>query len=426
MIIGALSTYRPCWSRGAGRVCGPDEDVVTMAVAAAAPLVDAGAAVSRLVVVTQAPTQLQGDAAEVLAEALHLETGVPVEIRIGGGPEVLDALTSVPEGTVVVGVAGDETAGAGAALVGAYSGSGGDSGDGNGSGSGSGTQVVDAGSVRHSLPLVVDHPHEPGPRRYADPRLLRERGWRPALSALCGDRAPVVVVGAPASLAPAPPVDRSLSSAVGAGGAAAPLFALDALHAASAAGRVVAVEGASARAVDVGRPGLALRVVAERPGRPEPTVTADHSVEIPISLAAYERAFPARVGLRAGRCTCGHLEYPPRYRCSTCGREGEWSLVALPRAASVYSVVTVRVPVPGLETPYSLAIVDVDGSGVRVLARVTGAQPGSTGIGARGALVLRKVATRQGVDDYGYAFEPEDQAVPSAMAPLGDARKEPA
>lgn len=422
MIIGALSTYRPCWLRGERRVCGSDEDVLTMAVAAAGALVEAGVAVRRLVLVTHAPTQLRGDAAEVLAEALRLDAGVPVEVRVGGGPEVLDALTSVPEGTVVIGVdgaeaadaaAGPDTAGAaaGAALVGAQA--------------GSGTVVVPAGVVRHSLPLVVDHPHDPAPRRYADPRLLRERGWRPAIAALSGDRGPVLVVGAPASLGPVA-VDRALSSAIDAGGAAAPLLAIDALHAAGAEGRVIAVEGASARSVDVGPHGTVLRVADERPGRPEPPVTVDRSVEIPISLAGYERAFPARVGLKAGRCACGHLECPPRHRCLVCGREGEWALVPLPRGATVYSVVTVRVPVPGLETPYSLAIVDVEGTEVRLLVRVTGAEPGAVGIGARGTLVLRKVATRQGVDDYGYAFQPDDDAIRRERAALPDARKEPA
>jgi uncharacterized OB-fold protein len=56
--------------------------------------------------------------------------------------------------------------------------------------------------------------------------------------------------------------------------------------------------------------------------------------------------------------------------------------------------------------PYSLAIVGIDDVNVRVLAGVTDAPAGSVEIGRRGELVLRRVAVRDGVPDYGYAFAP--------------------
>ena len=80
----------------------------------------------------------------------------------------------------------------------------------------------------------------------------------------------------------------------------------------------------------------------------------------------------------------------------------------LPRTGTVYTGVTVRIPVPGLPTPYSLVIVELDGVDVRVLARVTGASAGTVNIGDRGRMVLRLVAVRSGVPDYGYAFCPEE------------------
>src|SRR2546430_4382590 len=40
---------------------------------------------------------------------------------------------------------------------------------------------------------------------------------------------------------------------------------------------------------------------------------------------------------------------------------------ALPRHGSVYTMTMINVPVPGKATPYSLAIVELDGVGVRVL-----------------------------------------------------------
>jgi uncharacterized protein len=66
----------------------------------------------------------------------------------------------------------------------------------------------------------------------------------------------------------------------------------------------------------------------------------------------------------------------------------------------------VHMPVPGLRTPYSLAIVELDEVGIRALVKITGAQPGSVRIGDRGRLTLRRVAVRSGVPDYGYMFEP--------------------
>jgi uncharacterized OB-fold protein len=106
---------------------------------------------------------------------------------------------------------------------------------------------------------------------------------------------------------------------------------------------------------------------------------------------------------------CGERTYPPRARCPRCGALGTQEPAALPRTAEVYSVVTVRAPVPGKHGPYSLAVVDLDGTGLRALAHVTDAEAGSARIGDRGDLVLRRVAVRAGVPDYGYAFRPEEQ-----------------
>jgi uncharacterized OB-fold protein len=68
--------------------------------------------------------------------------------------------------------------------------------------------------------------------------------------------------------------------------------------------------------------------------------------------------------------------------------------------------VSVHVPVPGLRTPYDLAIVELGDTGVRLLTPVTGGEPGTTMIGDAGTLVLRRLAVRHGVPDYGYSFEP--------------------
>ena len=76
----------------------------------------------------------------------------------------------------------------------------------------------------------------------------------------------------------------------------------------------------------------------------------------------------------------------------------------------MYTEATVHIPMPGLRTPYSLVIGELDGVGVRALVKVTGAEAGTVQIGDRGRLALRRVAVRSGVPDYGYAFAPERNA----------------
>jgi uncharacterized OB-fold protein len=87
----------------------------------------------------------------------------------------------------------------------------------------------------------------------------------------------------------------------------------------------------------------------------------------------------------------------------------------LPRTGTVYTHTTVRIPVPDLPSPYSLAVVQLDGSPVRALMKVTGVPAGEATIGQAGAVVLRRIAVRAGIPDYGYAFWPgrNEQGVPA-------------
>jgi uncharacterized OB-fold protein len=94
----------------------------------------------------------------------------------------------------------------------------------------------------------------------------------------------------------------------------------------------------------------------------------------------------------------------------------EYRLEPLPRTGTVYTHTTVRIPVPDLPSPYSLAVVQLDGSPVRVLLKITGVPAGEAAIGQSGAVVLRKIATRAGIPDYGYAFWP-GRALVSEGAP---------
>lgn len=245
---------------------------------------------------------------------------------------------------------------------------------------------------------------------YDDPRLLRDLGVGSTVARLhaASSAPPVAVAGVSARDA------RSLSGgaapALPTTGASAPLFALAALLEAGQSGTLLALDQATASTVTVssfpGDAGLVQR--DEAAPRALPVRAESSAAEIKIALSAYDRAFPAKLGLAAGRCPCcGGLSFPVRYRCIDCGSELPKELTPLPRQATVYSAVTIHVPVPGLATPYSLALVELGTSGVRTLVHVTDAEPGAAQIGDRGTMVMRRVAVRSGVPDYGYAFQPQ-------------------
>jgi uncharacterized OB-fold protein len=396
--IAALSTYRPSWADGRGRrVLGADEDVATLAVAAGRLMGERLAAVRRVVLVTRRPDALLGTAPEVVLEGLGLDPATPLVEQIGGAPATLDALLGASEGTLVLAVDPGAPAAAAAALVGP-----------------GGLGLDGRATVRHSVPVRTLPLPGAADLTYDDPRLLRERGWKRVVAQLAGKPGTDV----PVAIAGIPPADaaktRRGALTVPETEAAAPLLLLAGLvagdHGAVPVARLVTVENGHGVAADVTvGAGIPLAVVErtahEAPRSWDPAVPA----ELPASPAAYERAFEAKVGLKAGACGCGVLNYPPRAQCQACGVLAPQPLEPLPRAATIYSVVTVRAAVPGKTVPYSLAVVDVDGTGVRVLAHVTDDPPGAAPIGAAGELVLRRIAIRAGIPDYGYAFQPEEQ-----------------
>jgi uncharacterized OB-fold protein len=382
--IAALSTYLPAWADARGhRVPGPDEDVTTLAVAAATGLgADALATVDRIVLVTRRPDATLGTFPEIVLQALGLDPGTPVEERLGGAPATLDALLSAAPGTLVIGVDPQAPAAAGAALAGP-----------------GGLSIERADTVRHSVPVRSRAAGDTADRVYDDPRLLRERGWKRAL----GGADATVVAGLPVrDVGKLVPGADAVAEAVE---AAAPILAL-----AHHPGLLVAVEnGHSVSAQVTGS--VPCAATARTPNPAPPTWEPRTPAEIPASLASYERALEAKVGWKAGECReCGERSLPPRARCLSCGGMETQDLVALPRSAAVYSVVTVRAPVPGKHGPYSLAVVDIAGTSLRTLAAVTDAEAGTARIGDPGALVLRRVAVRAGIPDYGYAFQPEEQS----------------
>jgi uncharacterized OB-fold protein len=399
--VTAIATYLPCWGSARGRVAGGDEDAVTLAVEAGrAAIGEIGGSVTnggadgvrRVVIVSRDLPLLEGGNAAVLLAGLGLDAEIEVTERLGGAPAVLDALTSAPPWTLVI-AADMQPAGAAAAL-----------------GAETGLQVLPVARLARSLP-VHTRDATGDVRDYGDPRLLRERGLLASLGTVKAEK-PLALAGVDAKQAAA--VCAGQPPALPTTGASSALFALAALAQARSPGPLFAVEQATLTGVQVGD-GLAVVRREEPEPRPVPKTTLTPGKDIPVSLAAYDRAFEPKVRFEAAlQAETGELDFPPRYRISQDGTlRTDYTLVPLPRTGTVYTGVTVRIPVPGLPTPYSLVIVELDDAGVRVLARVTGAEAGTVGIGDRGRMVLRRVAVRSGVPDYGYAFRPEmEEEVP--------------
>jgi len=387
--IASIGTYVPCWGALEHRVAGDDEDAVTLAVEAGRAALGGGAAVENVVLVSRDLPLTESSNAAVLLAGLGLDPELEVTERLGGAPATLDALSSARPRTMIIGV-DLEPAGA-AAIVTADR----------------GVHVRTAARVARSLPVrtrnAVGVVHD-----YGDPRLLHERGLIASLEAAWLDT-PVAVAGVPHKQV----LDLCLGDPpeLPTYGASAGLFALADLAERGVSGPLVAVEQASLSGITVGS-GTAQITRLQPPARPLPETVFIAEAEIPISLAAYERAFEAKTRWEAGKFAgSDQLDFPPRFRVAESGSLScDYELVALPRTGTVYTAVSVHLAVPGLRTPYALAIVELDGVDVRALVKVTGADPDSVDIGARGRLVLRRVALRQGVPDYGYAFLPESSA----------------
>ena len=388
--VAALGQYQPVWEERGQRVTGPDEDLVTLAVAAGRLVVDAENSAQRVVLVCSEPEYLDGAPLPVLLRGLDLSPEVPAELRVGSSPAVLDAVANAATGTLVIGVTTGRGACAGAALVG-------DRG-----------MLLDAcGSVANSLPMRVHNIHEQQTHVYADGRVERELGWKPTIDALASGHDKPMVVGIDAKDA------KRLGGRILDGvpsGAAGPIFALGAMVEQLEGGRLVAVDAAIGTAVTVSGVGEATVARDVRP--PVPAASRPRVIgaelTIPFSMPSYERAVVEKLTLMANRCPqCGTEAYPRRERCINCGRMGDGETFALPRSGEIYSTVTVFAPVPGVPTPRALTIVSLPPTTVRVLAVVTDVPADMAKIGGRGELVLRLVAIREGVPDYGYAFRPE-------------------
>jgi uncharacterized OB-fold protein len=392
--VASIGTYLPPWTSGRRRVKGPDEDALTMAVAAGRAA-DPTASAQRVVMVSRDFPLLEGGNGAVLLAGLSLPADITISEVLGGAPAVLDQIVAASEGTLVIAADdSDVVAGAGAALVG-----------------NSGATLTAVARQNRSLPTVTRG--QDGSRHdYADPRLQREVGVKSTIARLEleGTAEIAAVAGAKAGQI---------------GGGFETEAAVDDPTVSAAA-----LIWVLADAVENGRNGLVLgveqsSVTAAQLAAGETTVNRDEfpptelpkfrfteGTGIPISLAAYARAFEPKLRWEAavfeerpGIDT--NPQFPPRDRVESDGTLADtYRLEPLPRSGTVYTQTTIQIPVPDLPSPYSIAVVQLDDSPVRVLLKVTGVPAGAAAIGDAGAVVLRRIAIRSGVPDYGYAFWP--------------------
>lgn len=405
--IVAIGTYLPPWQKDGRRVKGPDEDALTMAIAAGRAA-DRDASAQRVVMVSRNFPLLEGGNGAVLLAGLSLPADVPVSEVLGGGPAVVDQILGGGEGTLVIAADDSDTAAAaGAVLI----------------GSNAAASLSPLARQTRSLPIVARR-DDGSSETYGDSRLAREVGVKSTLKRL--GLTGTFTVAAAAGVAPGS-LSRNFDIADG---------ALDATVSAAAVIRLIA------KAVENRRAGIVVAIeqssitVAELSlGADPPRVTHDvvqavecpnfsltNGVGIPISLAAYARAFEPKIRWEAAvfekRPGIDDAPlFPPRARVdSGGGLAAEYRFEPLPRTGTVYTHTTIRIPVPDLPTPYSIALVQLDDSPVRVLLKVTGVPPGTTNIGQHGSVVLRRVADRAGIPDYAYMFWP---GKPAALRPEG-------
>jgi uncharacterized OB-fold protein len=393
--IASIGTYLPPWTVRDRRVKGPDEDALTMAVAAGRAA-DPGATAQRVVLVSRDFPLLEGGNGAVLLAGLSLPAGVAVAEVLGGAPAVLDQLLAATERTLVL--AADDSAaaaGAGAVLTGI-----------------GGATLEPVARQTRSLPTTVRS--EGGVRRdYGDPRLQREVGVKATIArlGLTGSQPVAAVVGVKAKelsgIDVAGALEEPVSSASGLIRALAGLF-----EDAEPSGLLLAVEQSSVTAAEISGSGPVAVTRDEVAARELPKFRTADGNGIPISLPAYARAFEPKLRWEAavfderpGIDTAP--QFPPRARVDDDGGlVTDYRLEPLPRTGTVYTQSTIHIPVPDLPSPYSIAVVQLDGSPVRVLMKVTGVPAGEASIGQGGSVVLRKIADRAGIPDYGYAFQP--------------------
>ena len=458
----AAADVADAWGRRSGRgavaVCGPDEDVLTLAAEAADRALKASGLqhdiVDGLWWGTTRPPYGEGPSHAVLAAALGLSSHSGGSLCAGsphaGMEALLGAADAIAAGSarVALVVASDaivpgpgtpyeERAGAGAAAL---------------------ILVPEGGNASIAARVTRSHPYldryrgvdETSTRDLYDGRLFREEIFVPIMSEVAEHLASLDVrewsfsdpdgrLGAAIArrLDAGAPVSASASGAVGDTGAAAALLGgLSALDAAGAIGLigygggratgiVVNADGAVRGAAAVagagagGRPASYTEVLRHRRQLVANTETVPMGV--PPESALFVRGADEMLGLVGARCVdCGTINTPPSIHphCISCGST-KFELVPLARRGTVHTFVVNHTMPPPFVAPLPLAVIDlVDGA--RVMLQVVG-DGSDVAIGGEVELVLRRYALERGVPVYGFKARPVPGAAPDADNAAEDA-----
>lgn len=440
----AASEVNAAWGREGGRgtaaVCGPDEDVLTLAAAAALRALDAAGLdpglVDGLWWGTSRPPFAEGPSHAVLAAALGLSPHAGGSLSSGsahaGIEALLGAADAVAAGTarLALVVAADSV------LPGPGTGFEARSGAGAVAfviGTDGGNAFLGARTTR-SRPFLDRYrgDREETLRDLYDPRLFREEVFLPITREVGGQLAALeptawslpdpdgrlgavlaknLADGGAAASAP-------VYAAIGDAGAAAAL--LGAASALDAQGVVAALAYGGGRAtgviftVDGPVPGAAGVLDALAGGKPT-TYTAvlrsrgllvktGETVDmgVPPESAMFVRGADEMLQLLGARCgDCGTINTPPSIHphCIACGGS-KFELIPLARHGIVHTfVINYTMPEP-FEAPLPIAVLDLD-DGARVMLQVAGDGVGLE-IGSEMELVLRRYAHERGVPVYGY------------------------
>ncbi len=119
----------------------------------------------------------------------------------------------------------------------------------------------------------------------------------------------------------------------------------------------------------------------------------------------YFREIPQRYRLEAARCKkCGKVYFPPRPFCGEC-KSKEFETIKLSDKGKIVTFTIVRVGPPNFsqETPYAVAIVEVN-DGVRMTMQVADIDVNKVEIGQNIRIVFRRIQDegKSGLHCYGY------------------------
>ncbi len=138
-----------------------------------------------------------------------------------------------------------------------------------------------------------------------------------------------------------------------------------------------------------------------------------------VSLPTWRTTLASRYRLVAGRCrACDALAFPPEGACTACGDREDFESVALPGTGTVEAVTTISqggappefAPFQSAAGEFDVAVVALDGpdgeDAVSAPLQVTGADAGGVAVGDRVEAAIRRIYTQEGVTRYGAKARP--------------------